>query len=369
MKRLVFAVLGVLFFALAAATVGQAAEPFVEHWVSGNNLGAMGNYWTNARMMNAKPYPMPHPKGQPPLLAPLTPEEPPGPPGSDPSSNSGQVSALLSEGESEVLALSGAVSELSDSARSRALTMSDGYNYPPPHTTFKVSSSLYGTTSSNFPYRAIGKVFFTKGGINYVCSGSSIGGRAVLTAGHCLSDGKGTFHSNWIFVPAYKKNSKPYGTWTAYYFVAFDAWHKKADNSRDVGFAVVKDLSGVKLSAKVGYLGFSFNQSRVQHWNNFGYPQAAPWDGQFLVETQASYAATDTSYTPNTIGIGTTQTDGCSGGPWIRNFVPDGSSAGASNYANGVNGYAYTTPNQPNQIYSPYFDSAVKSLKDAAVAK
>ncbi len=134
-----------------------------------------------------------------------------------------------------------------------------------------------------------------------------------------------------------------------------------------MGFAVVEDQGGVKLSAKVGYLGFSYNQSRVQHWNDFGYPQVRPWDGQYLVETQASYATADTSYYPNTIGIGTTQTGGCSGGPWIRNFVPGGS--GANNYADGVNSYAYTKPSQPYQIYSPYFDSSVKSMKDAAVAK
>jgi hypothetical protein len=390
-RKWIFSVLGVLFFALAMATLGQAAEQFATQGVSGERAGVAANYWTKARMMNAKPYPMPNPEGGPTPLAPDALEQPSGPPGSDPGSKGGGVSvppsedkakapafsgALddpedngteVAEDEAEAPAFSGAPGEISDSGAPVVQLTSSGYDYPPPHTTFKVAQSLYGTTSSSYPYRAIGKVFFSKGGSDYVCSGSSIGGRAVLTAGHCVSDGNGSFHSKWIFVPAYKKNIEPYGRWTGRYFFVFDAWHKKADYSRDVAFAVVDDQGGKKLSAKVGSLGFSYNQSRVQHWNAFGYPRTAPWDGQYLVETQASYAIADASCTPNTIGIGTTQTDGCSGGPWIRSFVPDGPTA--SNYANGVHSYFYTKPNQPNQIYSPYFDSLVKSLKDNAVAK
>lgn len=39
------------------------------------------------------------------------------------------------------------------------------------------------------PYKAVGKVFFTSQGANYVCSGSISGNNAVLTAGHCVSNG------------------------------------------------------------------------------------------------------------------------------------------------------------------------------------
>ena len=199
---------------------------------------------------------------------------------------------------------------------------SNGYDYPPPQTTFKVPPSLYGTTSTSFPYRAVGKVFFREGGADYVCSGSSIGGRAVLTAGHCVSDGKGRYHTNWVFVPSYQNNVRPYGIWSAFWLGTFPAWHNNGDFGRDVGFAAVTDHGGKKLSDQAGFLGFAWNRSRVKHWNDFGYPQASPWDGKYLVETQASYATTDTSFTPHTTGIGSTQTAGCSGGPWIKTFVP-----------------------------------------------
>ena len=37
----------------------------------------------------------------------------------------------------------------------------------------------------------------------------------VLTAGHCVNDGPGAFHTNWMFVPGYRDGARPYGTWTA----------------------------------------------------------------------------------------------------------------------------------------------------------
>ena len=63
-----------------------------------------------------------------------------------------------------------------------------------------------------------GKVFFTLGGVNYVCSGaatSSTNRDVVTTAGHCVNEGPGAFATNWAFVPAYNNGSRPYGTWTA----------------------------------------------------------------------------------------------------------------------------------------------------------
>ena len=367
LKRFVFIVLGALFFASVMTIAGHAAEQFATQWVSRSLVSAAANYWTKERMIKAKPYPRPSPEGGPQPLAPGMLEPASGPPGCDPGSRGDNVSTLDSEDETEAPAFSRAAGATDDSGDPGVTAMANGYNYPPPQNTFKVLQSLYGTTASTFPYRAVGKIFFTQDGADYVCSGSSIGGRAVLTVGHCVSDGRGHFHTNWVFVPSYKNNTSPYGTWSAFWLGTFPAWHNKSNLGRDVGFASVTDHDGVKLSAKVGHLGFAWNESRVQHWNDFGYPQVSPWDGQYLVETQASYANTDTSFTPNTTGIGTLQTPGCSGGPWIKTFVPGGANAG--NYANGVNSYAHAIPDQPNQVYSPYFDTAVKSLKDKAVAK
>ena len=57
-----------------------------------------------------------------------------------------------------------------------------------------------------------GKVFFTEGNTNYVCSGTatnSANGDVVTTAGHCVNEGPGVFVTNFAFVPAYNNGSRP----------------------------------------------------------------------------------------------------------------------------------------------------------------
>src|SRR3954454_20426400 len=74
---------------------------------------------------------------------------------------------------------------------------------------------------TNLPDRLNGKVVFTKAlGGDYVCSATSINSEnksVVWTAGHCVHNGGGgTWHRNWIFVPAYSSStngSRPYGTY------------------------------------------------------------------------------------------------------------------------------------------------------------
>ena len=51
---------------------------------------------------------------------------------------------------------------------------------------------------------AHGKVFFSDGAANYVCSGTALssGNQSVVwTAGHCVNEGPGGFYTNWAFVP------------------------------------------------------------------------------------------------------------------------------------------------------------------------
>ena len=72
--------------------------------------------------------------------------------------------------------------------------------------------------ASETPVKHIGKVFFTLGGANYVCSANSVSSRnksTVSTAGHCVFDGPGAVATKFIFVPAYVNGPAPYGKWTA----------------------------------------------------------------------------------------------------------------------------------------------------------
>jgi hypothetical protein len=84
-----------------------------------------------------------------------------------------------------------------------------------------------------------------------------------------------------------------------------------------------------------------------------------------MVETQASLATVFTDPSPDTTGVGTSQRPGFSGGPWILKFTPG--SAGAVNYANGVNSMYFK--DSPDQIFSPYFDTSVSNMRNTAIAK
>lgn len=364
MRRTLCILLGVLFLTLVTPFPACAAEDFSTHWISGDKVSAAAKYWTGERMRNAKPYPLAVRKEIGHRVSALPDGQFPGPPGVDPGDPGENVTAPVNR--------RGAVPHVVSESRDGADTIESagaatiGYKYPAPHTTFRVMDTLYGVGTTPYPYRTIGKIFFTEDGEDYECSGASIGGRAVLTAGHCVSDGAGTYHSNWIFVPSYQDGKEPYGRWIAFWLATLSEFHQKQDRARDVGFAAVRDKKGRKLSQRVGFLGFAYNLARLRHWNMFGYPGDEPWDGEFMVETQASYAYIDAAVTPNAIGIGTSQTGGCSGGPWLLRFKP-GHKFSNANLANGLN--SYSLDEESREIYSPYFDSRVKALKDKAVAK
>jgi hypothetical protein len=347
---------------LGGALWSHANDSTAEQWVTREDAKAAIAYWTPERMRNAKPHPMevvPDPNA-----AKVPDSGATGPPGADKAGfPDNHPSALLSGDGFAALVYTGAF------AGESATATRDAYAYPFPHNTFRVPDYLYGTSAYYFPYAAIGKVYFTNYALqNMMCSGSSIGGRAVLTAGHCVSDGSGHFHTKLIFIPSWRNGLEPTGKWTSSWATAFNDWHLYARFGRDVAFFTVfdKNIGGTvkKLSAAVGNLGFAANQSRVQMWNSFGYPANAPlYNGAWLINTQGSYATTGTAYSPNTTGIGSTMGGGCSGGPWILRFMN-------GNYAGGVNSHISTgTVANELRLYTPYFDTAVNTMKTTAASR
>ncbi len=359
----------VILSLLCWVQVMRAAEEVAEQWVSPEEIARAATHWTRERLLNAKPMPM--------LRSdrPVRPRDAGAPPPTNGSLRFApetlpEGSVLLNPTDGDLLAISGALVPDDSGSPPKGIPApvrieGAGYDYPPPQTTFYVLTSLY----SVHPYCTVGKVAFYVGGDGAVCSGSSIGGRAVLTAGHCICS-EGRWHTDWVFIPAYRNGTAPYGVWPAFYKTAFTSWLNDGQHCRDVAFAAVVDQGGKKLSKKVGALGIAWDPTtkytdRLYHWNVFGYPASDPFDGYWLVETQASYAETDSDpeCAPDENGIGGIQTGGSSGGPWILDFTP----GGGGNYANSVNSYHYTS--QPYEKYGPYFDKEVKKLRDAAVKK
>lgn len=216
-----------------------------------------------------------------------------------------------------------------------------------------------GNAVQETPQPQLGKVFFTLGGTNYVCSGTATtsGNQDVVTtAGHCLNEGPGAYATNFAFVPAYENGNRPYGTWTAQRLFTTTQWANSGDFTYDAGFAVMnEDTTGRSLTAVVGSYPIAFNQARGLLYRSFGYPAASPYNGQLLWSCTGT--AKNDPYGSTTQGIPCSMTGGSSGGGWIST---------TSGALNSVNSYKYRADN--STMYGPYFGSVIQSVYNAAAA-
>lgn len=234
------------------------------------------------------------------------------------------------------------------------------------------SKLLTGVTPKAFPesggewtgggavVKTAGRVFFSFNGQNASCSGDAVTSAnksVVITAGHCVKY-QGTWHTNWVFVPAYDNGSRPYGTWTAGETLSTPQWVASEDLNYDVGAAVVNQLNGQSLTDVVGGQGIAFNQARNQAMYAFGYPAAAPYDGTTLIYCSGS-TFTDFLLTTDH-AMACDMTGGSSGGPWFLRF---NESTGTGVQAS-VNSFGYTF--LPGYMFGPYFGAEAQALYNAA---
>jgi len=208
------------------------------------------------------------------------------------------------------------------------------------------------------PVSNIGKVFFTLNGRSYVCSGNSVAAAnasVVSTAAHCVHSGKGKYATNWVFVPAYENGASPYGRWAATRLTAPTQWTKGGDISYDTAFATVGLVGGRTLASTVGASSIAFNQARGLAYEAFGYPAAAPFNGQTLKSCSGT-ATPDPYNQTQSQGIPCDMTGGSSGGPW---FLGTGAQ-------NSVNSFGYN--NIPNVMFGPYYGSVAQTTYATAAA-
>jgi hypothetical protein len=314
----------------------------------------VADYWTPARMANAKPYPAPAPsKGSAGQSVPANEQAPP----------TKVAPAVL---PSPRAARTGS----SARAAPQALRKRRGFPY---------KLWLYDPPTG-LPARTEGKIFFSEGGKDWVCSGTVVHSQnqsVVWTAGHCVFEGgKNRAHTNWIFVPAYRGGGAcnegnagsgcQYGQWTprdGSYMWSLKRWIKHAAFRYDLAGVVVQTRNGVTLEQAIGGgQGIWFNASAKQHYLAFGYPEGKPFNGKRLYACEAKLGGRDrpTGPGPLTLGIGCPMTGGASGGGWLATVDAQG-----FGYVYSVNSYGYG--DEP-VMYGPYQAKDAKSLYDAVSA-
>ena len=164
---------------------------------------------------------------------------------------------------------------------------------------------------------AIGKVFFTVGGVGYACSASSVNsasGELVMTAGHCVfSVSLQAWASNFVYIPAYANGNAPYGTWSGVSMATFAGFASSGDDTLDTGYVAVSGPGN--LVATVGGMGIEAGYtSFADPLFTMGYPAASP-------ENQAYCYATATINTSDgLVFLPCSQGPGASGSPILDNY-------------------------------------------------
>lgn len=207
----------------------------------------------------------------------------------------------------------------------------------------------------NYPISTIGKLFFSLDGGNFVCSASVIGLNAVITAGHCNSNGSGGFATNRSFCPSFNASgvNPATGCWGVVNSIVAVPWHNGGDPDYD--YAVLRaantgSVHNTSVGNVTGGLGHSWNFSPSQAEAIFGYPAGSPFTGNRIIQANSTewYNVDFTSGTQVSKAVGNDMTPGSSGGPWIlglnrANEVPDTDGSNAtdpgSNWVNGVNSH------------------------------
>jgi V8-like Glu-specific endopeptidase len=210
-----------------------------------------------------------------------------------------------------------------------------------PFTTKRASAKDSSTPVAEFPWRATGKLFMKFGAQTFVCTASVIGKGLLVTAAHCVhnfgQEASGCADTV-TFEPARHEGSRPFGTWTATqvwvpttYFDGTDVCSSAAPGvvcENDLAVVVLAKKDGKQIAEVTGQYGYpkgdddygyaSFLGQRAAQITQLGYP-AKNYAGDKMVRTD-SLGYWDE---PNNVIIGSNQTGGSSGAPWLQNFGSD----------------------------------------------
>jgi V8-like Glu-specific endopeptidase len=141
---------------------------------------------------------------------------------------------------------------------------------------------ITGTTA--YPFRTVGR-------IDIGCTGTLIGPRHVLTAGHCVYNIKNDkWYSQLSFTPGQNGSTKPYGKIGWKRAISVKGWTKKHKRNYDYAMIVLnKDIG-----KKVGWMGYGWKSPMPKYNINInGYPGDKPhgtmWHSYCKIKKTTAY--------------------------------------------------------------------------------
>jgi V8-like Glu-specific endopeptidase len=190
---------------------------------------------------------------------------------------------------------------------------------------------------------AIGKIFFTVGTTDYVCSGALVGsGRVevVLTAAHCVGGAHGQRATSWTFVPGYRNGAEPYGEYTARRFFVSPRWTGPGRDERyDVAFVQVTagtQFGRSRVPTPPPGLAVRFAASQtaavLPQAYVLGYPALAPFSGEYANYCTGPARVARSGPRAGSVQTSCAMTAGDSGGPWLTGSGPGAAVAAVTAY-------------------------------------
>jgi V8-like Glu-specific endopeptidase len=259
-----------------------------------------------------------------------------------------------------------------------------------PYTTSRVKA-VGDNTQFYYPFRAAGRLFFNIPGESAWCTAGLIKPGLIVTAAHCVANfGQQQFYSGWSFVPDYKNGNAPYGTYAAIQARVKTSYYNGTDPCEQSGVVCQDDVAVILLN-KVnnqypgnvvgwfgyGWNGYSFNSQSQALITQLGYTEnfvdgvEYALDGGNLQERTDSQGQTTSSLSNNTL-IGSLQSNGSSGGPWVVNLGDppvltniNFGTAADHNIIVGVTSWGYNDASVKEQGASPFTTGNITVIVNA----